>query len=144
MIKMILTRTKEWASSTTGELVIMNNDEVLFECKTLENLIEGNERNKDFRVPEGIYKVGLRKSPRFGKTPHLYNDEVPADRYILMHKGNTDKDTEGCIIVGMEVVNGTIKGGTSKPGFDGIMDILEANVELGDYTKCELEIRNNF
>ncbi|HDZ5057796.1 TPA: hypothetical protein RTG63_001659 [Campylobacter jejuni] len=145
MIKMMLTRNKEWSTSTTGSLSISKDGEILYECKTVENLKEGKERNKDLRVPQGVYKLGLRQSPRFGKTPHLFNAEVPKDRYILMHKGNTDRDTEGCIILGTTIENGCIKGGTSKPAFDKVMEILNREIsDLNVYDRCELQIVNKF
>ncbi len=35
-----------------------------------------------------------------GKAFVLFNDDVPADRYILIHIGNYPKDTDGCILLG--------------------------------------------
>lgn len=36
---------------------------------------------------------------------NVYNDEVPASRAILIHWGNTDKDTQGCILLGLSKDN---------------------------------------
>lgn len=59
------------------------------------------QRNQDRRVPAGVYRLKWHVSPRFGKTlPLLYNDLVPASRYILIHSGNHAGHTEGCLIVG--------------------------------------------
>ena len=58
-------------------------------------------------IPPGIYEVlrcrkspeyGFRDSPRFGDTYNVVN--VPGRSYILFHKGNTERDTKGCILVG--------------------------------------------
>lgn len=67
----------------------------------------------DTAIPTGIYKITLNvassKYSNFskypyakfcnGKMPRLLN--VPGYEGILIHAGNTQKDTEGCILVGM-------------------------------------------
>lgn len=35
---------------------------------------------------------------------NVYNDEVPSSRAILIHWGNTDKDTQGCILLGLTII----------------------------------------
>lgn len=104
-------------------------------------LFDGEERGKgvedekravkvwgETRIPNGIYKMGLRYSPKFSKeyyrddsgnliratkrktecqklmyhTQHemLWVKKVPNFKFILWHWGNTDLDTNGCYIVG--------------------------------------------
>ena len=63
-------------------------------CYTLEN------RNK--AVPAGLYAVEVSQSPKFKrKLPLIWNANVPADRGIRIHVGNTVKDSSGCVLVGM-------------------------------------------
>lgn len=73
------------------------------------------------RIPNGLYELDLRHSPRFSR--HYFMDaegiispqknerftkeheliwvkDVPGFEYILWHWGNTDKDSHGCYIVG--------------------------------------------
>jgi len=50
-------------------------------------------------IPQGCYKVAWRESPSKGWCWRLHN--VPDRDHILIHKGNTEKDTQGCILVGM-------------------------------------------
>lgn len=62
------------------------------------------------RIPEGTYKIGLRKegghhAQYLKKYPKLHQgmlelQNVKDFQFILIHIGNTDKDTEGCILVG--------------------------------------------
>lgn len=56
-------------------------------------------------IPAGTYKVTMRYSPRFKRElPFLHN--VPHFLGILIHSGNDETASAGCLIVG----NNTIKG----------------------------------
>lgn len=58
-------------------------------------------------IPEGTYKVALTMSPKFKKIlPRILN--VPHFDGVLMHSGNTEEDTLGCIIVGQNKVKGKV------------------------------------
>ena len=69
-------------------------------------------------IPAGRYKINLNKvSPRFGynsfyravcfgKLPYIEN--VPGYEGVLIHCGNTDADTAGCILVGYNKVKGKV------------------------------------
>lgn len=109
-----ITRLKQGKTSTLGVLQVTDgNKEILFECKTLEELRESKERGQDCRIPSGEYKVKRHVGSRYQRTLSnlvgdicapllLYNDEIPADRYILIHPGNTARDTLGCILLGRD------------------------------------------
>ncbi|MCD8173213.1 MAG: DUF5675 family protein [Alistipes sp.] len=58
-------------------------------------------------IPAGTYKVTLEYSPRYKKIlPRLH--DVPHFTGILIHSGNTAKDTAGCLIVGKNNVVGKV------------------------------------
>ena len=98
MINLLLIRDTFTNESTIGELFL--NGERL--CDTLENPWKDNERNVSC-IPEGIYPVRLRL-PRESATRdyiHLLVKDVKDRDYILIHIGNTAKDTSGCILVGL-------------------------------------------
>lgn len=69
-------------------------------------------------IPKGTYEITLDViSPRFctksfykqvcnGKLPRLLN--VKGFEGILIHAGNTDKDTDGCLLVGMNLEKGKV------------------------------------
>ena len=63
-------------------------------CYTLENAKKA--------IPCGVYNVQNSKSPKFKRElPLVWNAGVSASRGIRMHRGNTAKDSQGCILVGM-------------------------------------------
>ena len=65
-----------------------------FICHTLENASK--------TIPCGMYSVQNSKSPKFKRElPLLHNAKVPASRGIRIHRGNTFKDSQGCVLVGM-------------------------------------------
>lgn len=102
-MKLIIDRFKDIPDGTIGKFYIIGDDGVkLMTGFSLEPAgPDTTERNKDRRVPAGIYNLDWYKSARTGKTqPVIYNDKVPMDRYIAIHQGNYPKDTEGCILLG--------------------------------------------
>lgn len=66
-------------------------------CYTLELPYRENLRNVS-AIPEGTYPCRIKNSPKRGKCVALEN--VPGRSDILIHAGNTIKDTQGCILVG--------------------------------------------
>jgi len=71
-------------------------------CDTLENPELNNVRNISC-IPEGQYTVRLRTARESATRDylHLLVQEVPNRDYILFHRGNSAKDTSGCILVGV-------------------------------------------
>jgi hypothetical protein len=66
-------------------------------CVTLEESWLNNQRNISC-VPEGTYQVRKYSGTRYKEVWKLEN--VPNRSAILIHSGNTEYDTEGCILVG--------------------------------------------
>ncbi len=98
MINLLLIRDTFSEESTIGEL-FLNGERI---CDTLENPWVDNQRNISC-IPEGVYPVRLRL-PRESATRdyiHLLVQDVPDRDWILFHRGNSAKDTSGCILVGL-------------------------------------------
>ncbi len=69
-----------------------------FQCYTLEPRRD-RSIGKPYCIPPGTYKYAMQYSPRFEMaTPHL--QDVPGFFLIEIHPGNTQRDTEGCTLVG--------------------------------------------
>ena len=98
MINLLLIRDTFSKKSTIGELFI-NGERI---CDTLENPWQDNQRNISC-IPEGVYPVRLRLPRESGTRDyiHLLVKDVKDRDYILIHIGNTAKDTSGCILVGL-------------------------------------------
>ena len=96
-INLLILRDTFSDESIIGELFL--NDERF--CDTLELPFKDNQRSVSC-IPTGEYKVRLRL-PRESATRdymHLLVQDVPNRDYILFHRGNSAKDTRGCILVG--------------------------------------------
>lgn len=76
-------------------------------------------------IPTGTYRVIISYSNKFKRQmPLLLN--VPGFLGIRIHSGNTEKDTEGCLIVGKNKVVGKVI--ESKDTYNKLFSILcEAN-----------------
>lgn len=85
-----------------------------FYAYTLEDEHRDVKVKGETRIPAGTYEIKLRTEggfhtrylTRFGADFHkgmLHLQNVPGFEFILIHTGNTERDTEGCILVGKEI-----------------------------------------
>lgn len=72
-------------------------------CYTLEDTVRppGQLVPGETAIPAGRYALAWWDSPKFKRRLPMLKD-VPGRSYILIHAGNTDVDTAGCILVGMD------------------------------------------
>lgn len=109
MKTLTLTRIAKRADYTIGRLEDENGVKI---CDTLEPTwrnYKGGELKvpRKSAVPEGTYQVVVTKSKKFGKyLPLLVG--VPGFEGIRIHSGNTVNDTEGCILVGQNLIKGKV------------------------------------
>ena len=103
MMNLKLERKHGTKGFTHGKLYI---DGVFF-CDTLEDQELTTKIKGETAIPCGHYKVTVTMSIRFKRLmPLLHN--VPNYEGVRIHNGNTDKDTEGCILVGEYLHDGFI------------------------------------
>lgn len=119
-------RFNDNGDSTNGLLFEkLQDDKKKFMCYTLED--EGRQKKVygETRIPDGTYKIKLRKVGGFHKRySEIFSDihigmlelvDVPGFKHILIHCGNDDEDTSGCLLVGDTQENNDQK----KDGFIG-------------------------
>lgn len=108
---------------TLGDVEFLEDDKVVFTCKSLEPAGPSTtEARKDRRIPGGLYNVIWQKSTTAGnkyvqdnELPLVYNEKVSKVRAIRIHIGNYGKDTLGCILLGLTAndTKGTINNSTA-------------------------------
>tara|TARA_E500000318_G_scaffold108405_2_gene119221 strand:+ start:111 stop:692 length:582 start_codon:yes stop_codon:yes gene_type:complete len=105
-VKLQVVRTQFGRDATNGLLFI----DGLFECYTLEDQYQEVKVMHETCIPEGTYDIKFRTvggfheryKKRYGNSHYgmLHLQDVPGFTYILIHAGNTDEHTSGCLIVG--------------------------------------------
>lgn len=111
------------------------------ECFTLEDELREDKVMGETAIPAGSYQLGLRKSPKFGPdTIEVLG--VPGFSDILIHSGNRDEDTAGCVLVGDAVdwVLGTISGGIARGVLAKLKSKVKTALEAGE--KVTLHVLN--
>jgi hypothetical protein len=118
-------RFSSQADCTHGLLFELTDIGRRFICYTLEDEARALKVKGETRIPAGTYNIQLRKEGGFHSRYikkygalhigmlHIVN--VPNFEYILIHTGNTDEHTAGCLIVGDSQENNIIL----KDGFVG-------------------------
>lgn len=94
-MKLTLVRDQLSAQRTLGVLY----DDVGKFCYSLEDTVRDVKIKGQTCIPYGTYAVKLTLSNRFQVVLPLLLD-VPGFEGIRIHAGNTEADTEGCILVG--------------------------------------------
>jgi len=94
---------------STGALLFIDHQ---FVCYTIEDQLQtGPKIQGETRIPEGIYEIKFRDDGGMNKRyKEIYGDwhvgmlhlqEIPGFRWVYIHIGNTDDQTEGCILPGI-------------------------------------------
>jgi len=123
-MKLKVIRFSSQKDSTSGLLFDVTN-ETKFLCYTLEDERREEKVAAETRIPAGVYSILLRKEGGFhGRYTKKYGamhkgmlhvQDVPNFKWILIHTGNTDEHTAGCLILGDSQENNVLM----KDGFIG-------------------------
>ena len=138
-MKLLLVRRPSGEHATLGDLSL---DGMPY-CVTLEDVVRDlgpDGKGKIFgatAIPVGIYQVIIDFSQRFQKNMlHVMN--VPFFTGIRIHSGNTDANTEGCILVGQVVVgNDYIHGGSVV--LPDLLAKVQTAINNGDTVTLEIQ-----
>jgi len=129
-----LTRSVKTNKSTIGELTVNG----VFECFILEDKERGLRKDMPISelivmkikartaIPTGRYEIVVSFSDKFQKMLPLLLD-VPAFAGIRIHPGNTDANTEGCLLPGKTKSPDMI--GSSRVAFTALFDKIKAAMQ---------------
>ena len=144
-MKLKVLRFSSQEDSTSGLLFLEGNLGLQFLCYTLEDEARALKIRGETRVPAGTYKLELRTEGGFHNKYKkkyggfhrgmLHVTNVPNFEYILIHTGNTDEHSAGCLLVGDSQENNNI----IKDGFIG----KSTNAYKRIYTNISKAIINN-
>lgn len=125
-MNLLIQRKPSSQFATLGDLSI----DGVFQCFTLEDPTRPIKIQNDTAIPAGTYKVTITPSQRFGRDMPLVND-VPGFSGIRIHSGNTDQDTDGCILLGTTIASDDFIG-NSKAAFALFFVRLQNAIERGE------------
>ena len=155
-MKLEVIRFNKGKDSTNGILFDITNERK-FLCYTLEDEGRTEKVWGETCIPEGEYHLGFRTVGGFdAKYADRFADihmgmlhvlDVPNFKYILIHCGNTDEDTAGCLLLGDSQENNNIKengfiGKSTHAYYRVYQEIAEAlekeevTIVYRDFAKC--------
>lgn len=127
-MELMLNRFKGTEKSTLGRFFTNGATE----CYTLEDVrrADGVKVQDATAIPAGTYNVIIDASVRFKRDmPHVL--DVPGFTGIRIHSGNTDADTDGCILLGNKIENDDFISG-SHDAFNAWFPKLQAAIDAGE------------
>ena len=117
-----------------------------FLCYTLEDQYQTKKVMQETRIPAGKYEIKYRKEGGFNKRyseryPDIHRGmlhvtNVPNFKWILIHVGNTDEHTAGCLLLGDTQENNQIKTngfiGKSSQAYVRVYDKIANVLDMGE------------
>ena len=136
-MKIQLIRKHRKTNYTIGQLFINNQ----YFSDTLEDTDRGLKDSMNLEeirrikvfgstcIPYGTYKVTITYSPKFKKNLPLINN-VKGFEGIRIHSGNTNYDTQGCVLLGFNKVKGKVIN--SKDTVDKFINLVQKAIDTGE------------
>jgi len=157
-MKLEVIRFNKGKDSTNGILFDITDDKRKFLCYTLEDESRTEKVAGETCIPEGEYRLGFRRVGGFdAKYAKRFSDihmgmleilDVPNFTYVLIHCGNTDEDTAGCLLVGDTQSNNNVTEdgfiGSSTKAYKRIYETIakaiqweeEVTITYRDFANC--------
>ncbi|MFN8696305.1 MAG: DUF5675 family protein [Burkholderiales bacterium] len=134
-MRMLLERFEQGATCTIGTLLIDGD----FECYVLEDVIrevpgqpvETWKVKGKTAIPAGEYRVLITMSNRFKRDLPLLVG-VPGFEGIRIHPGNTDADTDGCLLPGLQIAPQGEMVTQSRAAFQRLFERIEGAIAAGE------------
>lgn len=118
-MRLLLERKYKKDDYTIGSLYVDGH----YFCDTLEDKVRDRNDDGDLTdvgeskvygqtaIPRGVYKIVVNLSNKFKRRLPLLLD-VPSFEGIRIHRGNSARDTSGCILVGENKMRGRVINST--------------------------------
>ena len=137
-MKLDVLRYKDDGNTTLGLLFV----DGVFECYTLEDEERDIKIKGETRIPEGTYKLDFRRELS-GLTEkyrrkydwfdfHLHVKDVPNFKYVYIHIGNTEKNTDGCLLLGSTVDKDSMFQGRSTDAYKTLYQKVGVAINKGE------------
>ena len=144
-MKLEVIRFSSEKDSTSGLLFDVTGNR-RFLCYTLEDQYQTKKVMQETRIPAGEYEIKFRKEGGFHKRyveryPDIHRGmlhvtNVPNFKWILIHTGNTDEHTAGCLLLGDTQENNQIKTngfiGKSSQAYVRVYDHIAKALDMGE------------
>ncbi len=144
-MKLEVLRFSSGADSTSGLLFDVTGNRK-FLCYTLEDQYQTKKVMQETRIPAGEYEIKFRQEGGFHKRyseryPDIHRGmlhvtNVPNFKWILIHVGNTDEHTAGCLLLGDTQENNQIKTngfiGKSSQAYVRVYDKIADALDMGE------------
>jgi len=130
--KLEISRFLEDKYQTLAKFFVLDHCELeLFSGYILE-LPDKDNKTSISRIPQGSYTCVKRNSPKY--SDHFHVLDVEKRSYILIHHGNYNTDTRGCLLPGKDLID--ING-------DGLKDVTSSKktmAKLNELLPDEFEL----
>ena len=148
----VIKRFADNGNATLGVLYING----IAKCFTVEDEERDVKVKGETRVPEGVYKIALRSEGSYHKrytdkygdmhkgmlciynAPHWkIENKGMTFQYILIHTGNTEKHTMGCLLLNDGVSMASFSGSSSVNAYKRIYPIIAQAILDGEKVTIE-------
>jgi hypothetical protein len=143
---MIMNRTSEGDDYTMSEMTMVGPESADGTAYMLEPAGPATATaNQDRRIPDGVYDVDSYSSAKYSDNFILSNSDVSQNRKILIHAGNTGRNTEGCVMPGCDANSTSV--GRSRDAMGDVRNFINATdksrVSSSDDVKLIINTRIN-
>lgn len=141
-MKLLVKRFASNHKATIGAFYI----DGIFKCFTIEDEKRGTKVAGETRVPEGVYQVAVRNEGGmnakyaqsfptvhkgmiaiFNKPNWILENKGMKFQYVMIHIGNNESQTDGCLLVNYSADATTYEGGNSRSAYlDCYIPIIKA------------------
>lgn len=140
-----LQRYSDNGNSTQGLFMLLSSEKPVFKNYTLEDEHRDIKVSGETRIDAGLYEVKFREQDtpltlRYRSkfdwfTYHLELQETPRHKYVYIHIGNDEDDTDACITVQDNANNNSVSKGfnsSSTTAFKRVYLEMSRSIEKGD------------